>query len=103
MPLGWIERIVADKGYGFIGPSGGGADIFFHRSTVENNGFEQLREGQGVSFELAPADAEECGPKAAMVQRYDGQVPRPSLASDEFKPLRRHAAARKKKPTWRGK
>ena len=101
MPLGWIERIVADKGYGFIGPSGGGADVFFHRSTLEDGAFEQLCEGQGVEFELAPPDGDDRGPKAAKVRRHDGQVPRPSLASDEFKPLRRHAAARKKKPTWR--
>jgi len=102
MPLGWIERIVADKGYGFIGPSAGGSDVFFHRSTLEGDVFDQLREGQGVSFELAPPDGDDGRPKAAKVQRHDGQVPRSSPVSDEFKPLHRHAAARKKKPTWRG-
>jgi CspA family cold shock protein len=102
MPLGWIERIVADKGYGFIGPSGGGGDVFFHHSTLQDAVFAKLREGQGVSFELAAPEPDDRGLKAASVRLYEGQVPRPTVTSDEFKPLSRHAAARKKKPTWRG-
>jgi CspA family cold shock protein len=97
--LGWIERIVADKGYGFIGPSDGGGDVFFHRSALEHVAFEQLQEGQAVSFETAPAD-DDRGPKAVCVRLYDGPLPRPDIV-DEFKPMPRHAAARKKKPTWR--
>jgi CspA family cold shock protein len=102
MPLGWIERIVADKGYGFIAPSGGGPDVFFHRSTLEDGAFEQLREGQVVSFETAPSAMGDRGPKAAWVRLYEGPLPRPAAAADEFQPMPRHAAARKRKPTWRG-
>jgi CspA family cold shock protein len=40
------------KGYGFIAPDTGGADIFVHISAVERAGMSSLREGQKVSFEL---------------------------------------------------
>ena len=48
METGTIKRLT-DKGFGFI-TSGGGKDYFFHRSAVEGVRFEELREGQNVSF-----------------------------------------------------
>ena len=48
MAEGVIKRLT-DKGFGFIA-LGGGKDLFFHRSAVEGVGFEDLREGQRVSF-----------------------------------------------------
>ena len=48
MPQGTIKRLV-DRGFGFIGTSG--EDLFFHRSTVVEGRFEDLREGQTVSYE----------------------------------------------------
>jgi CspA family cold shock protein len=45
---GVIKRIT-DKGFGFI-DLGGGKDLFFHRSAVQGARFEDLQEGQRVSF-----------------------------------------------------
>ena len=49
MATGTIKRIARDKGFGFI-RDGGGQEYFFHRSAVEGS-FDDLREGQRVSFE----------------------------------------------------
>lgn len=51
MAQGTIQRINSDRGFGFIAPDGGNKDLFFHRSAVEGGSFEQLREGQRVTFE----------------------------------------------------
>jgi CspA family cold shock protein len=48
MAEGVIKRLT-DKGFGFI-DIGGGKDLFFHRSGVEGTRFEDLHEGQRVSF-----------------------------------------------------
>lgn len=48
MAEGTIKRLT-DKGFGFI-EVGGGKDLFFHRSAVEGVRFEDLQEGQRVSF-----------------------------------------------------
>ena len=48
MSEGTIKRLT-DKGFGFIS-SGNGKDLFFHMSAVEGVRFEELREGQAVSF-----------------------------------------------------
>lgn len=48
MPQGTIKRLT-DKGYGFI-ESGDGKDIFFHLSGLDGCRFEDLYEGQTVTF-----------------------------------------------------
>lgn len=48
MAEGTIKRLT-DKGFGFI-DTGGGKDMFFHSTNVEGSTFEQLREGDRVSF-----------------------------------------------------
>jgi CspA family cold shock protein len=45
-------RFNAQKGYGFIQPSGGGRDVFVHISAVERAGWTTLNEGQQVEYEL---------------------------------------------------
>jgi CspA family cold shock protein len=49
MAEGVIKKKLADKGFGFI-DLGGGKDLFFHTSAVEGVRFEDLKEGQRVSF-----------------------------------------------------
>jgi cold shock protein len=49
MAEGVIKKRLADKGFGFI-DIGGGKDLFFHSSAVEGARFEDLQEGQRVSF-----------------------------------------------------
>ncbi len=48
MSEGTIKRLT-DRGFGFI-DTGSGKDLFFHSSNVEGVRFEELREGQRVSF-----------------------------------------------------
>jgi len=48
MSEGTIKRIT-DKGFGFIGTAKGG-DLFFHMSSVEGVSFNELKEGQRVSY-----------------------------------------------------
>ena len=48
MAEGTIKRLT-DKGFGFI-DTGGDKDMFFHSSNVEGVSYDDLREGQRVSF-----------------------------------------------------
>lgn len=48
MAEGTIKRIT-DKGFGFI-DTGGNQDMFFHSSGVEGISFDELREGQRVTY-----------------------------------------------------
>ncbi len=52
MATGTVKWFNGTKGYGFIKPDDGGADIFVHISAVEQSGLGGLDEGQKVSFEL---------------------------------------------------
>ncbi len=52
MSTGTVKWFNATKGYGFIQPEDGSADVFVHISAVERSGLGQLLEGQKVSFEL---------------------------------------------------
>jgi CspA family cold shock protein len=52
MSRGTVKWFNATKGYGFIQPEEGGADVFVHISAVEAAGLRALREGQKVSYEL---------------------------------------------------
>jgi CspA family cold shock protein len=53
MPMGKVKWFNSQKGYGFIEPEGGGADVFVHVSAVERAGLGSLNEGQRISFDLA--------------------------------------------------
>jgi len=52
MQIGTVKWFNSAKGFGFIQPEGGGADVFVHISAVERAGMTSLNEGQRVSFEL---------------------------------------------------
>jgi CspA family cold shock protein len=52
MAQGTVKWFNATKGYGFIQPADGGADIFVHISAVERAGLRSLSEGQQVTYEL---------------------------------------------------
>ena len=47
---GTIKRLVSDKGFGFILASDGN-EHFFHHSASAQTHFDDLREGQAVTFE----------------------------------------------------
>jgi len=51
MPNGTVKWFNPTKGFGFIQPDSGGADIFVHISAVERAGLSSLNEGQKLSFD----------------------------------------------------
>jgi CspA family cold shock protein len=52
MATGTVKWFNAQKGFGFIQPTTGGADVFVHISAVERAGMDGLAEGQKVDYEL---------------------------------------------------
>ncbi len=52
MATGTVKWFNSTKGFGFIQPNDGGADVFVHISAVERAGMSSLNEGDNVSYEL---------------------------------------------------
>ncbi|MFB9175073.1 cold-shock protein [Roseibium salinum] len=64
---GTVKFFKTDKGFGFITPDEGDADVFVHISAVERSGLSALDSGQRISFETEP-DRRGKGPKAVNLQ-----------------------------------
>lgn len=52
MTTGTVKWFNAAKGFGFIQPDDGSADVFVHISAVERAGMRSIVEGQKLGFEL---------------------------------------------------
>ena len=52
MQEGTIARVI-DKGFGFISRAGEEKDLFFHSNELKDVKFDELREGDKVTFEVA--------------------------------------------------
>ena len=52
MATGTVKWFNATKGFGFIQPDDGGADVFVHISAVERAGLLELKDGQKITYEL---------------------------------------------------
>ncbi len=65
MAQGTVKWFNAEKGYGFITPDGGGADLFVHFSAIQADGYRSLEEGQAVEFEVGQGSK---GPQADQVR-----------------------------------
>lgn len=64
---GTIKRLMSDKGFGFIAAPDG-ASYFFHHTSISNARFEDLREGQEVTFDRAEGPK---GPRGVNVSPTD--------------------------------
>ncbi|MDQ0982300.1 CspA family cold shock protein [Pseudomonas synxantha] len=52
METGTVKFYNATKGFGFITPDNGGAEVFVHVSAVERSGLGELSEGQKVQYDF---------------------------------------------------
>ena len=52
MSVGTVKWFNSTKGFGFIEPEDGGADVFVHITAVQASGMNGLEEGQKVTYEL---------------------------------------------------
>jgi CspA family cold shock protein len=52
MPTGTVKWFNDAKGFGFIEPDGGGADVFAHFSAVQMEGFRTLKQGSPVAYDV---------------------------------------------------
>ena len=59
-------KTLKEKGFGFITAEGLAKDLFFHSNALVGVTFEELREGDSVSFDMAESEK---GPNAVNVQR----------------------------------
>ena len=52
MARGKVKWFNDAKGFGFVTPDGGGADLFVHFSAIQGQGFKTLQENQRVDFDV---------------------------------------------------
>jgi len=62
MSIGTVKWFNDAKGFGFIEPEGGGADVFAHFSAIQMEGFRTLKQGSQVTYDLVQ------GPKGSLAQ-----------------------------------
>jgi len=62
MATGTVKWFNDAKGFGFIEPEGGGADVFAHFSAIQMDGFRTLKQGSKVLYDLVQ------GPKGDLAQ-----------------------------------
>jgi len=67
MATGTVKWFNDSKGFGFISPEDGSADVFVHFSAVQGDGFRSLTEGQTVTYEV------ENGPKGPQATQVNPQ------------------------------
>jgi cold shock protein len=64
MAQGTVKWFNADRGYGFIAPDDGTADVFVHHSAIEADGYRSLQENQRVEYTVTQGPK---GPQAGQV------------------------------------
>lgn len=61
-----VIKKLTDRGFGFIGSEGQAKDLFFHSRSLVGVTFDELREGENVTFDV---EQSEKGPNAVNVKR----------------------------------
>ncbi len=64
MATGTVKWFNAEKGFGFIAPDEGGADVFAHFSAINSSGYRSLEENQKVEFDVTQGPK---GPQASSI------------------------------------
>ena len=65
MAQGTVKWFNDSKGFGFIKPDDGGADLFAHFSEIQGNGFKSLQENQRVEYTVTQGKK---GPQASQIK-----------------------------------
>ena len=60
MSTGTVKWFNMQKGYGFIAPENGGADVFVHITAVEKAGFRTLNENEKIAYDLLSEKGKIC-------------------------------------------
>ncbi len=68
MATGTVKWFNAEKGFGFIAPDDGGADVFAHFSAIASSGYRSLDENQKVEFEITQGQKGQKGPQAENIR-----------------------------------
>jgi CspA family cold shock protein len=66
MASGTVKWFSDEKGFGFVTPDDGGADLFVHHTGIIGDGYKSLAEGAKVNYEAQAGDK---GPMAVNVSR----------------------------------
>lgn len=69
MPRGTVKFFNVGRGYGFITPEDGGADVFVHYSSIEAEGFKALRQGDLVEYDSKPLTKGELATRVVKIHR----------------------------------
>ena len=83
MSNGTVKWFNGEKGYGFITPDDGGADLFVHFSNIAADGYRSLSDGEAVEYEAAQGKK---GPEAINVRSLGGGTPRPDRPRGTSRP-----------------
>ena len=67
MATGIVKWFNETKGFGFIKPDDGGADLFVHHSEINAEGFKTLSENAKVTFEVGQGQKGPCATKVTAV------------------------------------
>ncbi|MGO1315831.1 putative cold-shock DNA-binding protein [Flavimobilis soli] len=65
MTVGTVKWFNAEKGFGFIAPEDGSADVFAHYSAIQTSGYRSLDENQKVEFDVTQGPK---GPQAENIR-----------------------------------
>lgn len=68
MATGTVKWFNDAKGFGFLEPDGGGADVFAHFSAIGMEGFKTLKQGSRVTFDVVQ------GPKGLLAQNIQTEA-----------------------------